>query len=299
MNNTPTPCPKHPDQAAVMACTRCGTFACDACRSPLDPRLCVDCGERHAAVSFDVAGILQGAFQLLSRHPQAVAVFCGVQILFGLAMLPISLEMGVGQTPGAATMPDFGKLLPLLGISMVVGIIYSAVIYTLFTRYFGDVLEGRGRPLGETVRAGLGQVPAVIVLNLVLGVILVIGYMLCIVPGVLLTVALAFSVPAAVLEPAGPFQAMSISWERTKGHRLNIFLVILVAVAVLFGVGMVGAIGQFVLARLGTPGMVVSTVIQQGLSGLGGAFFLVLLVLGYLRLSGRWLPGNPGSTVNG
>jgi membrane-anchored glycerophosphoryl diester phosphodiesterase (GDPDase) len=111
-------------------------------------------------------------------------------------------------------------------------------------------------------------------------------------------VALAFSVPAVVLEPAGPFEAMSISWERTKGHRLNIFLVILVGGAALFGMGMIGAIGQFVLARLGTPGMVVSTVIQQGLSGLGGAFFLVLLVLGYLRLSGRWLPGSPGSTVN-
>jgi hypothetical protein len=57
---------------------------------------------------------------------------------------------------------------------------------------------------------------------------------------------------------------------------------------------MIGALGQLLLARLGTPGLVVSTVIQQGLSGVGGAFFLVLLVIGYLRLSGRWLPGGQG-----
>lgn len=297
MNNSQTPCPKHPDQAAVMACTRCGTFACVTCKSLADPRLCADCGERYASVRFDVAGILQGAFHLLSRHPQAVAVFCAVQILFGLAMLPLSLEMGAGQAPGAATVPKLGRLLPLLGTSAVVSLVYSAVVYSLFTRYFGDVLEGHRRPLGEMVRAGLGHVPSLLVLNLALGFILVIGYMLCLVPGVILTVALVFAVPAVVLEPAGPFNALSISWERTKGHRLNIFLVLLVGGAVMVGVGMIGALGQLLLARLGTPGLVMSTVIQQGLSGIGGALFLVLLVLGYLRLSGRWLPGSSGSAA--
>jgi hypothetical protein len=275
-----------------MTCARCGTFACVTCQSPVDARLCVDCGARFASVSFDVGGVLQGAFQLFTRHPQAIMVFCGAQILLGLAMLPLSIELGAGQPPGAAVVPDFGRLLPLLGISIVVSLIYTAVVYSVFMRLFADDLEGRVRPIGEVVRAGLGHAPALIALNLVLGVILMIGFLLCLVPGILLSLALIFAIPAVVLEPTGPFRALSISWERTRGHRLNIFLVMLVAGAVLFGVGMFGAIGQLVLGRLGLPGLVVSTVIQQGLSGAGGAFFLVLLVLGYLRLSGRWLPGS-------
>jgi hypothetical protein len=292
MNDVSTVCPKHPDQAAVMTCDRCGTFACVTCQSPVDPRLCVDCGTRFASVSFDVGGILQGAFQVFGRHPQAIGVFCGAQILLGLAMLPLSIELGAGQPPGAAVMPDFSRLLPLLGISMVISLVYTAVVYSIFMRLFADDLEGRVRPIGEVVRAGLGHAPALLALNLVLALILTIGFIFCLVPGILLSIALIFAIPAVVLEPTGPFSALGISWDRTKGHRLNVFLVLLVAGAILFGVGMIGAIGQLVLGRLGMPGLVVSTVIQQGLSGAGGAFFLVLLVLGYLRLSGRWLPGS-------
>ena len=38
-------------------------------------------------------------------------------------------------------------------------------------------------------------------------------------------------------------------------------------------------------------GLVVSTVIQQGLSGVGSVFLLVLIVLSYLLQSKRWLLG--------
>ena len=280
-----------------MTCARCGTFACMTCKSPADPRLCTECGARYATVGIDVAGILQGAFQLLSNHPQVVAIFSVAQIIFGLAMLPLSMELGVGQPPGSAKVPDLGKLFPLLGISIVASMLYSAVVYAVLTRFFGDVLEGRTRSTGEVVLAGLGRAPALIALNLILGIVLTIGFVLCLVPGVILSVALIFAIPAVVLEPAGPLQALSLSWERTKGHRMNVFLVLLVGGAILFGVGMIGAVGQLVLVRFGTPGLVASTVLQQGLSGVGGTFFLVILVLGYLRLSGRWLPGGPGTAA--
>ncbi len=82
-----------------------------------------------------------------------------------------------------------------------------------------------------------------------------------------------------------------------RGRRLNIFLVLLVGSAILFGVSLMGAVGQFTLGRLGTPGLVVSTVLQQGLSGVGSAFFLVLIVLSSLWLSGRWLPDGQGATA--
>ena len=79
MISAATSCPKHPEKAAVLACARCGTFACEACRSTDDARLCAECGVRYAAVHFDVGGILQGGFQLLFRHPGAVAALCGLE----------------------------------------------------------------------------------------------------------------------------------------------------------------------------------------------------------------------------
>jgi hypothetical protein len=264
------------------------------CTSPVDARLCTDCGARYAAGSFDVGAILQGGFNILSRYPQAVAAFCGVQILFGLALLPLTLAMGGGQMPGTVPVPDLGRMFPLLGGSLLASMVYTAIVYSVFIRFLGDVLEGNTRPFGEVVRAGLGHAPALFMLNLILGVILGLGSMACLVPGIFFMVTLVFSVPAVVLEPTGPFNALAISWNRTAGHRWNVFFVLLVGGAILVGVGLVGAMGPLLLGRLGTPGMVVGTVFQQGLSGLGGALLVALLVLSYLRLSGRWLPAGQG-----
>jgi len=46
-------CTEHPQEAAALACVRCGRFACEQCRRPdLPPPMCVDCGaERDAHVS--------------------------------------------------------------------------------------------------------------------------------------------------------------------------------------------------------------------------------------------------------
>jgi hypothetical protein len=51
----------------------------------------------------------------------------------------------------------------------------------------------------------------------------------------------------------------------------------------------IGMAGLF-LMRFGTPGMLVSTVLQNGLAGLLIALLLAIMVVGYLHLSGRWRP---------
>lgn len=290
METASTLCPKHPNLTAVMTCARCGTFACMTCRSVGDERLCADCGERYAAASFDVGSILQDAFNLLLRNPLAVAVFCGAQVAFGLAMMPLATAMGVDGPPDASTMPEMSQMLPLVGASLLATLVYTSIAYAVFIRYLGNALEGSHRSIGEVVRTGLGHAPSLIILNFLLGMIIGIGYALCVVPGIYLTVGLLFAVPALVLDSVGPFEAISTSWERTTGYRWRILLLLIVSGITLFGVGLLGGIGALILEPLGPWGKVVSTMVQQSFSGLGVALFLAFLALGHLRLSGRWLP---------
>ncbi len=290
MDNASAVCPNHPQQPALLTCARCGTFACGACRSPADATLCGTCGGRFAPSSLDVGQILQGSFSVLMRNPGAVAAFGVGQIVFGLATIPLTETMNAMQQPGANQMAALSAALPAMLFFMIASVVYSAVAHAVFIRYLGDALEGGGRTPGELVREGLGRVLPLFGLNIILGLVLGIGFLMCIVPGVFLATALMIATPAVVLHPAGPIEALSISWDRTEGHRWGVLLVLTVGFAILMGIGMVSGLGTLVLRPLGMPGTVVGTVISQGLSSLGGALFEAILVLSYLRLSGKWIP---------
>ena len=78
-----TPCPKHPTAAAVITCARCGTFACEACRSPTDATLCVDCGQRYAVVGLAPGDIVREAFEFLKRHSQGAIGYAAARMSKG------------------------------------------------------------------------------------------------------------------------------------------------------------------------------------------------------------------------
>ncbi len=292
MNIAMALCPNHPQQTAVLTCARCGTFACEACTSPADGKLCVNCGGRVAPAMLDVGQLLQSSFGLLLRNPTAVVLLGVSQIAFGLVTLPLAMAMDVSRNPESARSLDFlGTMFPAMVGLMLASFVYSALAHAVFIRFIGNVLEGGNRTPGEVVREGFGRVLPLLGLNLVLGITLGIGFMLCIVPGVFLSTALMLATPAVVLHPAGPIEALSISWDRSEGHRWGLLLLLVVCFGGIMAVGMVGGVGSLLLRPLGMTGDVVGTILSQGVSSLGTAVFLTILVLSYLRLSRRWLPG--------
>jgi hypothetical protein len=284
-------CPKHPQTTATLTCARCGTFACHVCTSTVDATLCADCGVRFSP-SLDVGNTLQQAFQLLLRHPQALLAFGAASVVFGLATLPLTLAMTAAQQQ-AATQPfeALANMVPAWCGIMLASSAFAAVSYSVFVLFLGDVLANRERPFGELVREGLGRVLPMFGLNLLLGIVLGIGFLMCFVPGIFLATTLTLAIPAVVLEPAGPIESLKLSWERTDGHRWNVFFVMLIGGAIFMSVALVSGVGTLVLRPLGTMGAVVGTTVANALNTVGLTLFLALLVICYQRLSGRWSPG--------
>jgi hypothetical protein len=104
-------------------------------------------------------------------------------------------------------------------------------------------LRDRQPGIGECVAVGLRLMVTVILVAILQWFAIMGGFILLIIPGIIITVALTVSIPAAVEERLGAFKALHRSFELTKGNRWQIF-------GVLFVIGLINFITQLVGAGI-------------------------------------------------
>jgi hypothetical protein len=135
-----------------------------------------------------------------------------------------------------------------------------------------------GRPvrLFESLRAGSGRLLAIVGLALGMGFFVGIGLLMLIVPGVVLLIMWTVATPACVVERLGVGASMARSSDLTRGHRWQIFgmLILVGFVESIAGAGVKAALGV-----AGSAGLVIAgTLLWNGLSG---AFSAILAVATY------------------
>jgi uncharacterized membrane protein len=150
---------------------------------------------------------------------------------------------------------------PALGL---VGFIISLVASTLFTgmvvELVADVQDGkRDATPGQLLRAATPVIGNLILVGIVAGIGIVIGFILIIVPGLILITIWSVAAPVVVLERPGGLRALGRSRELVKGNGWNVFAVILLLVIL---VGVVTAAVDAAAAAGGTGlGIVVRVII--------------------------------------
>jgi uncharacterized membrane protein len=107
----------------------------------------------------------------------------------------------------------------LLGL-VCKALIAPSVIYALMTLRRTGVAPG----LNESYRWGLSRLGKLCVCAVMTYLLTALGFVLLIIPGIILTVAFELVYPMATLENFGPVEILERSWKLTKGHRWNIFL---------------------------------------------------------------------------
>lgn len=90
-----------------------------------------------------------------------------------------------------------------------------------------EFLAGRKAGIGESLTGGLSRLHVVLAVAFLYALAVGLGTCACIIPGILLACVLYVAIPAAVCEKLGPIEAMQRSSDLTSGHRLTIFLVLL------------------------------------------------------------------------
>jgi len=156
--------------------------------------------------------------------------------------LPIILWAAISEDGLAALRGDFNQVGFLnfgiaLFLTMVAGFIaYAAIVYGSLEHF-----ASRNKGLPEIISGGISSLIPVIILSIAVVLLTMLGYILLVIPGIMVSVALYVAVPAVVAEKMPISDAFQRSLDLTDGFRWSVFGVVILT-------GIAGQILAFILS---------------------------------------------------
>ncbi|MDE0139775.1 MAG: hypothetical protein OXM57_03825 [bacterium] len=141
----------------------------------------------------------------------------------------------------------------------------------------------------SAMSAAIRRIVAIIAATIVAGILLAIGFVLLIIPGIFVLVSLAVVWEALIIEGIGPMESIKRSWRLVSGERWRVFGAgVLVIVLMAIVVGVISAVIALILsAGLGVSGGMTGYLVQQVASLLSIPLTAALGTVIYLDLRVR------------
>jgi hypothetical protein len=193
-----------------------------------------------------IGRVFSRAFGTIRANPVTTL---GIGFLFGA--LPSLVVAYAIQNVRAESPAVFGSA-GMIGIglfSILVTVLLAVIAQGVLVRVTVTFSEGRKASLGESVMAGLRVALPLFLLGVLTAIALAFGFMLLLVPGVILYMMWSVAAPALVEERLGPIEAFGRSRYLTRGARWKIFGLTLVVLVVYWVVS--GVVGALTIASYG------------------------------------------------
>jgi hypothetical protein len=163
-------------------------------------------------VEFSIGDVFVKTWGVLTRN--IVTFF----LLVGIAELPLLvanfwLQANMSPSPRFNT-TIFLVSMAALFVQLVLTLMAQAVV--VFAAF--QDLRGRAVTVGESLTQAMRRFLPVIGLAVMMALVLMLGFMLCLIPGFIALAALQVALPACVVERLGPIRSMSRSTDLTSGH---------------------------------------------------------------------------------
>jgi hypothetical protein len=168
--------------------------------------------------------LLDRTFQLYRRH---FVVFAGIMALPQLIVLGLQIAQTLMEPGRPDPFDALGRLLLFLLVLMVVSLVVGTVAQAATVVAVSEFHLGRQVTIAQALGAIVGRIVGLCLITLAVGFLIGIGFVLCIVPGVLLGLRWALVVPAAVIERTTLSESMARSSQLTEGNRGRIFVIFL------------------------------------------------------------------------
>ncbi|HEX4695225.1 hypothetical protein [Sphingomonas sp.] len=223
-------------------------------------------GYSETGRTVSIGRIFSRTFGAIGSNPAVMLL-----IAFVIGALPQTVISYYQQTlegpmrAGLVRQRDY-YIVMILGLlaNMVLGLIVQGGL----VRATMTAAEGHRATLGECLSTGLRRALPLLGLAIVMGLGLILGFALLIVPGVILYLVWSVAVPVTVVERRGVIESLGRSGELTKGARGTIFALFVIVWAIMLAATMVASAA--VMAIYGLQGF--ARALQ---SGLPVAFFIV------------------------
>jgi hypothetical protein len=232
-------------------------------------------------VQFSIGRVIGDSFGVLARN---IVSFGILALLISLLQLLFEFFVVGASQPGAdPTAVDINWGPAILGVLIAVlvsALTQAAIIYGTF-----QDLRGQKAGIGDCISRGFGAIVPVIVGSILLSIAVGIGFMLLIVPGIILVLMWWVYIPAVVVESKGIIEAFGRSRELTRGHRWHILGLIVVVAVLMIAVSFVVVLVVGLLAVTSPDGIGVGTlIISYVLNAFVTAFNAVLVAVSYYYL---------------
>jgi hypothetical protein len=211
---------------------------------------------RFSESDFRVGRVINRSIAVLLRN---WLPFFIVAVIAYLPLVLVERAQAMAQTEQNLTL-----ILTLSGVSFILLILLSMLSQAVILQAAFQDMRRQPVNLMESLKVGLRRFFPVIALALMMGFLVMIGFILLIFPGFMLYTMWFVGLPVCVVERLGPWTSLKRSAELTRGNRWKIFgLLVLLMVA----------------------GALVSGLIQLALVPLGGA---IVALIGKLIVNAFW-----------
>ena len=189
-------------------------------------------------MAFDAVSVFKKSFILLFTDP----------LLFGLAVVYAIIYIAFGvYSSYSLNITNIGVAKINL-TSIYYLLIYFVLIFLASTFISGMVfvrIGGKKKTLDKIINKTLKRYPALLATTFLTSIIIALGFIAFIIPGIYLTFKLILSPVSSVVEDKSPIDAMKRSWHMTFGNWWYLFALSVLFFIVLFITGLLPYISYF------------------------------------------------------
>ena len=181
----------------------------------------------------------------------------------------------------------FGALFLLIGVIFVVNVVFSTIAQGSAIMLASERIAKGQATLGTSIRFAASKLLSIWAVSIVVGIIVFLGIIALLVPGIILAVMYSLALPVLLIEKKGVFESMSRSRQLVShrwGKTLGTFIVLLIIVA----------IPALIFGAITSPFGIAGTVINGILSALYQPLYPILLAVYYYSNLARTAQGPPG-----
>lgn len=161
-------------------------------------------------LEFRLGDVIVRSWTILSRH---LLAFLGlVAVLEAIPLIALPKLTPLLASPGA-----LGSILVSM-VSGIAAVIFSSLSQAVVVYATFQDLRGREPNAADSFLRGLARVLPAIATSILEALAIVIGLVLFVAPGLIALAAFSVSLPACVVERAGPISSLSRSAELTRGY---------------------------------------------------------------------------------
>jgi hypothetical protein len=183
-----------------------------------------------APKGISVGGVVNETFSIYGGN--AVALLGAAIVVF----VVVGVVSGLLQNAGGVILGVLAGIIQLVGYALFIGFV---------VRLVQDVRDGRrDHTVGDLFSAAAPAILSLIIFAILFGIGVGIGFVLLIIPGLILLTFWSVGAPAIVVEDAGPLEAFGRSWRLVRGDAWSVFATLVVVWLIVIAIGIVlGAIG--------------------------------------------------------